>query len=691
MNLDEALALHAKLSAANQQLENTVAEMKLAVELAEQANQAKSEFLVTMSHQIRTPMNGVLGMTQLLLKTSLTNLQRDYVDTISNSGDLLLNVINDILDFSKIESRKIELQISGFDFAELMEESVAIFAQEAHRKGIELVCVPPGQLPHQLVGDPRRLRQVLINLISNAVEFTDQGEVVVSAEFETSADNKVLIKLSVADGWADSPSTESVLPDSLSWADGTVRKYGRGLGLVISQQLIGLMGGEIIRHSPAKNSSVMSFDVLLPVGEQIDTDPDQTTLLKGKRILLVDDNETSLSFLGKTIEFWGADISSANSGKAALELLAEQTGQGLQFDLAIIDFTMPEMDGVSLASSLRSDQRYYKLPLILASSIYQENTEGLIDIILMKPVRRRTLLSNIISILNKSPKVRPAAPASNDVQSSADADVNILANTLVLVVEDNLANQKVAVAMLNHIGFETIVASSGREAVEIFNGAKANIILMDCQMPDMDGYEATGVIRGLEQRSGRAKTPIIALTANAMPEDRQLCLDAGMDDYLTKPIDYEQLKETIIRNTSIMAGATETDKPGDTASSSVASAAGEYASGLDTDVLAQLKEVCVEASLYEQIVSIYMVESKNLIAALDKVYQAGDYPSVAKLAHSFKSSSKHVGAMMLGQLLQTIENSAKQSGAGENEGDYTAIASEYAVVIRQLQDEIDPS
>jgi signal transduction histidine kinase/DNA-binding response OmpR family regulator/HPt (histidine-containing phosphotransfer) domain-containing protein len=682
----------AKLTKANEALEQTILEMKQARDIADDYGCTKIDFLAMMSHEIRTPMNGVLGMSQLLAKTQLNNLQKDYVDTINNSGYLLLNILNDILDFPQIKSNKLALDNHCFDFSEMMEETVSIFSQEAHRKGLELVCIPPSDLSVQVSGDGNRLRQVLINLVSNAVKFTEEGEVVVSAELGAVTNETVEITLRVTDTGAGVPEElmGRVFNAYSQAGSATTSKFdGKGLGLTISQELIKRMGGVISLESELDEGSIFSFSVTLPKGEQINTRAVATENLQNLKILVVDNNETNQSYLNRILSGWGVECHLCSSGNEALTCLGESAEQGVKFDLAIVDYTMPEMDGVALATCIRRHPSFYKLPLILMSTIYQENVEGCFDEVMIKPIRKKTLLNNIMDTMGKQNGAGgvPSIQAASDIKTGSTE--KMLDGVTVLLVEDNFANQKVALTMLKHLGAEVVVASSGEEAIEKFPDCSANIVLMDCQMPGVDGYQATGRIRALEQESGQPETPIIALTANAMQEDRQLCLDAGMTDYLTKPIEYSLLGNTIINNLQSASNTPSMNKEKRAVdaqdNSAENSPLGEIGSGIDDETLTQLKNICDDVSLYEQIISIYLVESKNFMSDLDKAFQARDGSLVAKIAHSFKSSSRNVGANSLGQLLENLEHRAKENALEGMDEVFSAIGDEYQVVISALQ------
>ncbi len=540
---------------ADEHLRNVNTELQAAKDQADAASQVKSEFLANMSHELRTPMNAVIGMTGLLTHTSLDAQQQDFVDTIRSSGDALLCLINDILDFSKIEAGKLEVEEQPFHLKSCIEEALKLVAPRAFQKGLEIAYIADPDLPSGIVGDITRLRQVLVNLLTNGVKFTDSGEVVIYVKEVTSETRDPvlpagagqsplrLFQFAVKDTGIGIPQDRlNRLFQSFSQVDSsTTRKYGgTGLGLAISKRLCELMGGQIRVDSEIGVGSTFSFTIAAQVANTFDCAPiHDVTPLKGKRLLIVDDNLTNRKILTIFADIWGMQSQAAPSGPTALDFLRE----GVEFDLAVVDMQMPDMDGLTLAKRINALQKYKNLPLVMLSSLGVEAIATPIDkslfyAILNKPIQEAQLSSILVRAVTK----QSAHPNPEPVSHQPTDHIKALR---LLLAEDVVVNQKVALLILKQLGYEADVANNGLEVLEALHRQPYDVVLMDLQMPEMDGMEASQAIQ--ETWSPEARPHIIALTANAMQGDREKCLEAGMQDYVSKPIRSEELKAALER------------------------------------------------------------------------------------------------------------------------------------------------
>ena len=646
-----------------------------AVELArqaEEANRSKSQFLANMSHEIRTPMNGVIGMTDLLLETGLSARQRKLAETVHRSAELLLSVINDILDFSKGEAGRLVLECIDCDLTEVVEDVTELLAERAHRKGLELACRIADDVPGAVRTDPGRLRQVLTNLIANAIKFTEAGEVVVEVSVAEPAPGPTRVRFEVRDtGIGIAREAQADLFQSFRQADAsTTRRYGgTGLGLAICKQLVELMGGTIELESEAGRGARFFFTLpLARTPEELLREPGPPRELVGLRVLVVDDNATNREILQHRVLSWKMRAGTAADGEHALLALRQAVQEQRPYDIAILDMHMPGMDGLSLARVIHGDPALRSTRLMMLTSIGLESDadalrETGIALHLTKPVRQSELYNGLAEAMGRA----RSAPRRLSLDA-APSDARL--GGLVLLVEDNPVNQEVAREMLESFGCRVHLAEDGEQALAVLANGRYDAILMDCQMPRMDGFQATRALREREHASRSPRVPVIALTANAMTGDRDQCLAAGMDDYLSKPFTSTQLLLTLSRwlpTTSKSDAAPAPPGAQEAIVAPSAAAPAESEPALDPRALDAIRALNPARAdlLVSRVVDAFLRSAPEQVAALARAAAVGDAEALRREAHSLKSSSANLGALRLAALAREIEARGRERRLGD--------------------------
>jgi len=621
----ELASTNADLRAEVAEHEATQEKLREARDAAREASRAKGEFLANMSHELRTPMNGIIGMTDLALDTELSPEQREYLLMVRESAEVLLRLLNDILDYSKIEAGRLELEFSEFHLREALGDTLKALSVRAHHKDLEVACrVAPG-VPDHLRGDPWRLRQVVVNLVGNAIKFTESGEVVLDVEEHARHDSAVELHFSVRDtGIGIAAEEQGSILEAFTQADSsTTRRYGgTGLGLTISAQLVELMGGRMWLDSEPGVGSTFHFLVRLEVVDEAEMELPEWVGVEDLRILIVDDNATNRRICEELLASWGIESAACDRGALALDLLIRAAEDGRPFDAALLDVMMPEMDGFELARRIRADNRIESTALIALSSAMPGEASRLaalkIDRHLMKPVKQSELLDAILASLQRypRPRIEPAPASLRDLPPPRR-------RLRLLVAEDNPVNQRLVVYTLEKRGHTVSAAGNGREAVEVFTAGDFDAIIMDVQMPQMNGLEASAAIREHEARDG-GHVPIVAMTAHALAGDRERCLAAGMDSYVSKPLSAVELIQAV---EAAAAGEADPETAG-------ASLGGDRDDPIDPDAI--LTRMLGDRELLVEMIELFEASHGELHGRCRQAIAQADPEALARAAHALK-------------------------------------------------------
>jgi len=669
-------------------LKHAEAELALARDAALESARLKSEFLATVSHEIRTPMNAIIGMTGILLETELTEEQKDFALTVQTSADALLSIINDILDFSKIEAGRLTFEHIDFDLRDVVEGVMELQAHRAQTKGIELVSHIPTDVMTRLRGDPGRIRQVLVNLVGNSVKFTERGEVIVEVSRQSETAAQVTLLCEVRDtGIGIAPEAQGKIFQAFTQADGsTTRKYGgTGLGLSISKQLVELMSGEVgVRSEPAKGST---FWFTMKLEKQ----PDRTTAtsveaenLMGCRVLIVDDNATNRKILQYQTAAWRMSHGSAASGEEALQMLRDAAAAGKPFELVILDMQMPEMDGLMLAQLIKADPVIAATRLVMLTSLGHRlepevlRTAG-ITVCLFKPIKQSRLFDCLSTVMaGEIPAMLPGPGNLVGGIRAARSETVVPENLRLLLAEDNSVNRKVALLQLKKLGYGAAVAADGVEVLEALERVPYDVILMDCQMPRLDGYATAREIRRREQAVWQSRPPvhIIAMTANALQGDREQCLAAGMNDYMGKPVQVPELAAALSRAGESLPIRAEAAPAADA----------PLPVTLHPGIIASLRELREpgQPDPVSELIDLFLEDAPVRLKKMEHGLGQSDAPAVYSGAHSLKGSANNLGALRLGALCAKMERQARAQDLTDGTEMLAGIRAEFAIVKKEL-------